>query len=482
MEALQPQGEEVNKAAFPEQYPAEMTLRKLFQEDIIYRRTPIAKFLKNSTRAGFFNARFCDVKKLLLQVHSEERRNFEGTFTPLLCPSLPPFYTPRDPQDPTLVFESRFESGNLELVARVSDTEYNLLLQNDINSKGHTQWFFFKVVNMRTGVRYKFNIVNFVKPDSLFNHGMQSLVYSIKGYKERGQGWQRGGADYLYYQNGLMRENSEKRHYTLSFTYQFPYRDDEVYFAYSFPYTYSQLVSYLDRIEGDEDCQKYHLRRFLTRKTLCRTLAGNKCEYLTITNTGTSEQIRRKKGIVITGRVHPGETVGSWMMQGVMDFLTGNSPEAHAVRDQFVFKIIPMLNPDGVINGNYRCSLIGADMNRRWKKPHKIIHPVIYNAKRLIKSFASNFKLELICDLHGHSRKKNIFMYGCNIKEEPHICKLFPYMLSKASAVFHFPYCKFNVSKSKEATMRVALFKETRMPCIYTLESSFLGPDTVTHT
>jgi hypothetical protein len=30
-----------------------------------------------------------------------------------------------------------------------------------------------------------------------------------------------------------------------------------------------------------------------------------------------------------------------------------------------------MLNPDGVINGNYRCSLAGVDLNRRWKFPSK---------------------------------------------------------------------------------------------------------------
>jgi len=35
-----------------------------------------------------------------------------------------------------------------------------------------------------------------------------------------------------------------------------------------------------------------------------------------------------------------------------------------ALRDLYVFKIVPMLNPDGVIIGNYRCSLVGDDLNR----------------------------------------------------------------------------------------------------------------------
>ena len=115
--------------------------------------------------------------------------------------------------------------------------------------------------------------------------------------------------------------------------------------------------------------------------------------------------------MVLTGRVHPGESPSSWMMRGVIQFLTGdrphhhhvlisstglfslllhgylscekvgdsipvraatllkitltfsifhyftlsgNSPVASALRDRFVFKIVPMLNPDGVIIGNTR--------------------------------------------------------------------------------------------------------------------------------
>jgi hypothetical protein len=51
-------------------------------------------------------------------------------------------------------------------------------------------------------------------------------------------------------------------------------------------------------------------------------------------------------------------------MNGIIDFLVGDEEQAKFLRDTFVFKIIPMLNPDGVIVGNYRCCLIGQDLNR----------------------------------------------------------------------------------------------------------------------
>jgi len=46
-------------------------------------------------------------------------------------------------------------------------------------------------------------------------------------------------------------------------------------------------------------------------------------------------------------RVHPGESNSSWMMRGLIEYLTGNSAEASMLRKQFVFKVVPMLNPDG---------------------------------------------------------------------------------------------------------------------------------------
>jgi len=92
------------------------------------------------------------------------------------------------------------------------------------------------------------------------------------------------------------------------------------------------------------------------------------------------------------------------MMRGLLEFITSNDKIAQVkmkifeikinkkfslfqkLRSQLVFKIIPMLNPDGVIVGNYRCSLTGKDMNRNFRHPRKQTFPIIYHMKELIQT------------------------------------------------------------------------------------------------
>lgn len=87
---------------------------------------------------------------------------------------------------------------------------------------------------------------------------------------------------------------------------------------------------------------------------------------LIVTNFSSApEQIAERPAVILTGRVHPGESNASYVMEGLIDYLVQHDdPNALELRDRFVFKIVPMLNPDGVIVGNYRSSLSGTDLNR----------------------------------------------------------------------------------------------------------------------
>ena len=66
------------------------------------------------------------------------------------------------------------------------------------------------------------------------------------------------------------------------------------------------------------------------------------------------------------------------MVNGLIAYLL--SPKAIELLRHFVFRIVPMLNSDGVIYGNYRCSLLSCDLNKKWDKPNKYLHPPIFYA------------------------------------------------------------------------------------------------------
>ena len=254
----------------------------------------------------------------------------------------------------------------------------------------------------------------------------------------------------------------------MSFTYVFEYDYDVVYMAFSQPYTYTDLQKYIKSLEDSPRNSKY-----LVREVLCYTLIGTPCDILTI----TSHKKKQKGGVVLTGRVHPGETVSSWMIQGVINFLLSDDKIAEQLRNRFIFKIIPMLNPDGVIQGNYRSSLIGHDLNRKYACPSKVFHPTIFHAKKMAKELAKECSLVLYCDFHGHSKNKNVFMYGNIDDEDPELYIRFPYIMSRVNTNFLFKDCRFNVHKSKFSTARIAMWKELGIPAVYTIEASFFGSE-----
>lgn len=88
-----------------------------------------------------------------------------------------------------ITFDSNFESGNLFLVLKSDSVNtYDLILQNDINTRGNTQWFFFSVTGVPQNTKITFRIINHVKTvlyDRL-NLGLYLIVvYNLQFIRNR---------------------------------------------------------------------------------------------------------------------------------------------------------------------------------------------------------------------------------------------------------------------------------------------------------
>nr|VZI15318.1 unnamed protein product [Spirometra erinaceieuropaei] len=369
-----------------------------------------------------------------------------------------------DVEKDSLEFESRFECGNLRKAIQVRQHEYDLILSPDVNTYSHTQWFYFRVSNIENNVRYRFNITNLEKPGSQYNAGMQPLVFSVCEAMEGRPYWLRSGENVKYYKNHFLRMASSagvvgsRNYYTATFTIEFKHRGDVCYLAYHYPYSHSRLLTDLTRWQirarqaekklqsagqrSDQDCGLY----FKVQK-LASTLLGNPLPLLTVTERGpwtesratslaatsattasqttpsapVGEGKRQKPYIFLTGRVHPGETNASWVMRGLLERLTDpDDAEMRDLRRMFIFKIVPLLNPDGVICGKHSKS----------ESPDEPID----------ESF-----LELAD------------------------------VLDKIAPPFSRSACGYSISRIKESTGRVVLWRQFKVARSYTLEASYCG-------
>lgn len=136
----------------------------LKQSPVVYSRNGKANC--NSDKRSSLNFSF--TKADLQRMQGAHNKGYRWSFMDPLA-KVEPYYCPASEQDRTLVFESRFESGNLGLAIKGSENEYFLAVQNDTMSSGHTQCkkgvsvgFYFRVGNAGEGQTVRFHIVNFV--------------------------------------------------------------------------------------------------------------------------------------------------------------------------------------------------------------------------------------------------------------------------------------------------------------------------------
>ena len=437
-----------------------------------------------------------------------------------------------------LLFSSNFESGNLRYAIKCKTNEYDLILRHETGSTKAYQWFYFRVMINENSDQIKlfkekpvvkFNIINLCKKHIILNNKVRVLSYYNGA-------WSRDTTKIYYYSNDIPflmdlnnnkintnvndsfsnginsnynmyefflnmkenntlkekekeKDNNSQNFHTLTFSFDFSKINTDikyVYFAYCYPYTYSQLSTYLSSLNI--------YKKILRMDSIGQTLDNNKLYMLIITNFEDSfEALANKKAIIFTARVHPGESSSSFVIQGLIEYLLSNEPKAISLRKNYIFKIIPMLNPDGVIRGNFRMNSVGKDLNRMWIEENEENSPSVFYCHKMIQKTLNSRNIHFFCDFHGHSSKNNFFLYSCKARSEfikvgqnslipnPHKKKLsfieliFQEIFSKENIYFDKYSCINKILPSKIKTARAVLKNRYNIDFSYCLETSLGG-------
>lgn len=280
---------------------------------------------------------------------------------------------------------------------------YLLFLERDQNNPNQAVHFLFGISNIKKGATYKFKVMNITKEGILVNEGMRVVAYS-----EKTKSLFRVGEEFLYFRNPA------NNLFTMSFLVTFP-KDDEstVFLSNVLPYTYSMMIRSLKSLETEAN-------PLMRIGELCQTSIGVSCpkvEFLfpRLPSSQAQEpgmEPPKRRLVVITGRIHPGENCSSFVMDAVLNCLK-EAIKCPTGCSHTRFLIIPMINPDGVFLGNHRTNFEGFDLNRKWNLPKESEHKTIYTLKTQIKEDSKEEELFMVVDLHGHNKKKNCFVCNC---------------------------------------------------------------------
>ncbi|KAJ8930881.1 hypothetical protein NQ314_016301 [Rhamnusium bicolor] len=282
-----------------------------------------------------------------------------------------------------LCFDASFETGNLGRVDLVSEYEYDLFIRPDTCNPKVRFWFNFTVDNVKQDQRVIFNIVNISKERNLFMEHMTPLVKSSSRPKWYSMSIfsfsifssafsdfrQRIPKAFVFYQKSAVHQG----HYVLSFSFGFDKEDDVFQFCLAPPYSYTRLQTFLNTLEK----KATYLSENFKRELLESSVQKRRLDLITIGSLDRNQPKSKRRVVAIMARVHPGESPASFVCQGLLELLISSNSIATVLREHVIFKIIPMLNPDGVFLGNYRSTVMGTDLNRSWHIANPWCHPTI---------------------------------------------------------------------------------------------------------
>ena len=256
---------------------------------------------------------------------------------------------------------SNFDSGNIQVVSLDDAANIELNIRKDTGA-GFFQWFYYRV----TGA------IDIDLKMKILNAGEASYPEGYEGYQAR--------ASYDKLNWFLVPTSFDGKTLTIEHQPEM----DAVFYAYFAPYSYEQHLGYIHAVQFSPLCKT---------ESIGKTYEGREIDFLTI-----GEEAEGKKKIWVIARQHPGESMASFFMEGLIDrLLDVDDPVPRTLLDKAVFYIVPFINPDGAIHGNLRANAAGTNLNREWGTPDPDKAPEAFH----ILNKMHEIGVDLNLDIHG---------------------------------------------------------------------------------
>ena len=411
-----------------------------------------------------------------------------------------------------ITFTSEFNSGNMKQCTKIKENQFSILIASDCEGKYILNkisifkiWFYFGVISEKER-NIKISIDNLNNFYKMFKNGYK-ICYNIldenetpasyqNKYKENEEAnWKRLDTDYelnLDIQSNLL---------SIKFNFDLP-KKRYVLFSFCFPWSYDKNESFLKHIKEkiknkniyyhdeiltlSKEKRNIHLLTITSKKNIIYNKKESNINGLFPDKNRCNLILHDKHIIFITARVHPGETPGTLMFNGILKLLIDNDNQMSKILlDNFIFKLIPIINVDGVSNGYFRLNNEGYNLNRCYLGPSPKITPENYAITKLFYFYSSNYKVRYYFDLHADMNVRGVYTFGNALKVfEEHVENvLFSFIFKINCPHVDFSHCIFtqksmgskakNDVAGKEATSRVQFYQKTGLIHTYTVESTY---------
>lgn len=283
---------------------------------------------------------------------------------------------------PGIGVQTDFEGGSLGRVEQVSATHLRCALRGQTDQDHRNRqadWYYFELTNLPQQPV----TIDFVNLIDEYNY--KSTDYALD--PEIRPVFSYDGVDWKHFSDAEVSWDAHEPHLTLRFLPE----SDHIWIAHVEPYTNKQLAALLDSFRGNP---------YLERRSVGHTVEGREMPLLTITNPKIPEA--KKQVIWLMFRQHAWESGSSWTSEGAIRFLLSSDERAARIRDQVIWKIFPLSDPDGVLHGAVRFNANGYDLNRNWDTPDPQQMPEIWGQRQAILDWVdSGHRLDLFLSLHN---------------------------------------------------------------------------------